>query len=656
MNTAPYNTITLNGFQYKVNPGSYRDDPIPYFAQQSRQGQPNFQSYVPEVPTFFDSFHLGYGQLYYEGETSTYYTANGLDASIRRQITLALAACSTGMANGNQMEPINYWIPYRQTLFAVGSTGVYKWNPSGSPNGWSLSLAGSINGQIFGQPAVFAVSSVNPTASLPAGQYLIVPGASWQNFLGGTASAWVTVGTAAAHMVTIRNEMWKAYYDQFGNWQVVKTTDGISYPNPNNISTQADIGTATVNSLLNYDNRLFILSLNGITTLDSSGTVFSAAPEIGIYEDNRFLKGASVFHDVARIPSDFGMLKYSGSTILNPQTIQTVTSIGPDQNSWAMSDVRGHFVGTAPDVNFLYATLNSDAGNGYVLKYNDYPDAQVDGQGWHPIMMFTGTPMGAITVSQLPWYGTPYPTLWFSAGNIIYQARLPSENENPLTNTNLQFQTSGTLDLPIIDDGMPSLLKDYIRYVVEFAAPSNTTVSMYAQINNSGTFNSTGGTVTATTAVFEFDFSTVGTTGYNIQPRLQLTASTSGPTATQTPYVRSIVLHHLIRPIQRDQWEFDVVADNNTWPGDNLTAHDKIKNLRLARNTVQPVLFFDLFNEGHQVTFENLGIRQTSRKEGDGPAFLASVQLKAYAINKYYTMSAYTQVSFTSDPSTQGIS
>jgi hypothetical protein len=653
--TAPYNTITLNGFQYKINPGSYRDDPIPYFAQQRRTGQPDFNGYVPEVPTFFNSFHLGYGQLYYEGETQNYYTSNGLDASIQRQITLALAAASTGMANHNQMEPINYWAEFKQTLFAVGSTGVYSWAPTGSPNGWSLSLAGSINGVTFGQPAVYAVSSLSATASLPAGQYLIVPAASWQYFLGGTGSAWVPVGTMAAHLQTIRNEMWKAYYDQYGNWQIVKTTDGLTYPNPNNISTLADNGAATINSLLNYDNRLFVIGLNGITTIDSAGTVYSVGPEIGKYEDNRFLRGADVFHDIAYIPSDFGMLSYTGSVVLNPQTEQTVTSVGPDQHSWTQSDVRGHFRGVAPDVNFLYATMDADSGSGYVMKFRDYPDAS-PGQGWHPIEKFTTGKMGQPRVSQLPWYGQPYPVLWFSAGPVVYQMRLPTENDNPLTNSNLQYQTSGTLDLPIIDDGMPSLLKDYVRYVVEFSAPTNSSVSMFAQINQSGTFNSVGGTVTATTAVFEFDFSDVGTTGYNIQPRLRLTASTSQPTASWTPYVRSIVLHHLIRPIQRDQWTFDVVADNNAFPGDNMTAHDKIKNLRAARNTITPILFFDLFNEGHQVTFENLGIRQTGRKEGDGPIFLASVELKSYAINRYYTMSAYTQVSFTSDPATQGIS
>lgn len=646
VNTGRYDQVTINGFQYKCL--SFSAQELPYFAQQRREGLPTFQNYVPEVATLWDSWHLGYQQLYYDG-SPTYYTANGIDASILRQLTLALAACSTGQATASVFPNVQQFIEFNQSLYAVGSINVYKWNPNASPNGWVMSA--SFGSQVLGQATVYSVASLAGTASLPAGNYLIVPGASYQNFLSATQGAtWVTVGTMAAHLQTIRNEMWKTYYDQAGNWQIAKTTDGITYPNPNSISTLADVGAATITSLVNYDNRLFLYGTNGLTTLDSSGTVYAVAAELGSYTDNRAMRNAAVFHGLLYIPSDFGIFEYTGSVVLNPQTQRTITSIGPDTKSWSQSAVRGHFHGLAPDVNYLYGTMTDDAGNGYLMKYRDYSDAQ-PGQGWHPIQTFPNAGGLGIQVSQLPWYGTPYPVLWFSMGSQIYHINLPSQNDNPLTASFAIYQPQGTIDLPILDDAMPPLTKTYIRYVVEFVAPSLTNVAMFAQYGQNGTFNAVGGAISATTATFEFDFPYVGAQAFNIQPRLQLTASVTGAVATQTPYVRSIVLHHLIRPVQRQLWDLQISADQKVMPNDQQTPFQKLQNLRAARNTPGPIVFYDLFGNGHLATVEQLSWQQSARLEGSGPMFTAKVQLESYAVTQSLTMSAFTMISFTQDTS-----
>ena len=674
------NTVQIAGITVKVKPGSYSVDDLAYWQTQSRAGQPTVSDVIPEVPIFWDSLHAGYGSLYYnlpqdvpngQNTAAEYLTAQNMDASIVSQLTLGPGVATTGIAGTTSVgQQITQWREFGQTLFAVASQNVLCWVPTASPAGW-VNVLSKTTGSIPANANIGLATVFTATygASVPAaGQYLYVPTGSSGYWVASTASTWSHIvaasaagfgaasGQSPAHFATVANRLWQAALDTNGVWRLAQSSDGVSWA-PANIF-QGGNGTATITSLLSYDNRLYVFSTQGLQTIDNAFNVIDLVPEFGKYGDPQFGFGSDMWHSYAWIPIRSGLLQFSGANVLNTQTEDALKSLGPDQMSNSTSNVRGRFAGVAPDVNFLYGAMNSVASNGFLMKYRDYPDLQ-PGQGWHPIVSFPGQQVGAPHVSALPWYGQSYPILWTSAGSTnvgIYQARLPQDGDNTLTDANSLYALNGTLDLPIIDDNLPLYPKNFIRFTADVSCPTGTSIQLFASIDatvaGSPNFVAVGGVVVGTTGIAEWDFPSNGSqTGQKIQPRIQFTSTPAmdgGITATQTPVMRSLMMQHYIRPLRRRYWSMDLVAEDKSFPQDGLTAVQKIQALDGARQQVGPIVFQDLLQQYSICTFQRFTYSQSDRLIDKGVQLLAHVELQDGAVTGFYTQSAYTMFSLTS--------
>jgi hypothetical protein len=626
--------ITIGSYLYKYM--TYVYDDVNFFAPASRQGSPRYQDFVPETVIAWRSWHFGYGEYYYsesgdplQVSSNVYYDAEGIDASVEQQITLGPAVNQTFLTTGASVgDTVDQFIDYRGVQYAIGQKNAFRWDPTASPNGWSLS--GSFGNVQTGQATVYAIDPLAGTAILPSDLYLMVPTASHQWFYNG--ATWRSVATQAAHLLTIRNELWKAYTDSTtGIWYIAKSVDGVTYPNGlTTTNYKAGSGVATVNSLLNYDNRLFWQDTQGVKAIDQFGTIYDMLPEIGNYGDLGLGKGAAEWHGVAYIPSNTGLLQLHGSNVLNTQTSQAMVSIGQDRQSWSKSEVRGKYAALAPHVNYLYGTMNAQSGNGFILKYRQYPN-NTPNHGWHPLVKFEGQTMHGIKVSALPWYGTQYPILWTGVDNDIYMTRLPSENDNTLLDGNTTYQTQGHLDLPIIDANIPTFKKSWIQVVVDLINQDQTIVQVQASFDG-GAFT-TLGSIDRMTGVFEYDFASVlASASFTIQLRLSLYTRD----ITQTPVIRSVALHFVFRPPLRGQWHLELLPQEAAVPNDNNTSQDKVLQLKAARNEASLVNFIDVDGTNYQVTVEKMSLKLQAREANRGAQMVASVTLQDYALPGWY--------------------
>ncbi len=627
MPTAPTNNewVTISGKQYRCVEGTYSYVDSQYFSIPYRLGDPSFETFVPETVTDWVTWHRGFGDLYYK-DPEAYYTTTGIDASIVNQMTLGLAAATTyqsGAASGATIgETITNFVDFLGKTYAFGNTKAWVWDPTTSPSGWTLSK--SFGFGPLGQPAVYSIT--NGAATPGVGRYLSVPvGTATQAFFDGTT--WLGVGTSIAHLQAIRNELWKAYFDSNNTWQLAKSVDGVTYAASNMIGD----GTATVNSMFSYSNQLFLNTTDGIESVDNTGKFWDILPEVGLYADPTLGQGANVFHDVAYIPTNRGLLQFTGSSSLSVTAGSTTLSYGPDVKSTSQSGVRGKIRYVAPHINYAYMTFNTFDNHGVILKFRDYPDTQ-PGQGFHPIWTGASTGvMGAAKVSTYPWYGgAAYPILWFSYNNDIYHMDLPLVNDNPLANAGMQYQTSATIDLPIISDNMPSVPKYPIRFYADLTATTNTTLAMYLSLDN-GTFNLVA-SATGTQGVISFDVATNQVQYNTAQIRVQM--STTNPLAT--PVLRSLQYHHLIRPYFLRQWQMQLLLQSDSLRQTPETTKGQLSDLEAARKSVAPFTYIDKMNYAWVVTMEKLNTQETIKEPDNEPTLVASVTLLDRNITGFY--------------------
>ncbi len=621
----PY--IILNGQTYKIE--SYSYDDAQYFVPPLRQGLPKYEDFAPETVIGWRSWHHGYGDLYYD-DTQTYYEAVGVDASIVGQITLAPLMASTAQVTGSAVgQGVTQFQEFKNELYAVGQNTLLYWVPSASPNGWTI--AASLGGHL-GKSAQFTVLA--PTASFAPGQYLYVPTAT-QYWVFSNASTFTAIGTAAAHFEVVGNRLWRGAFGASGQWTISNSADGATWQT--NGIFQLGNGVATLNWLMSYDSVLYMMSTQGLSSIDSLGNTIDLAPEIGRYADASFGVRSDTFHGIAYIPSSQGLLQFNGSQVINPQTSQAMKSIGPDVNSWSQSEVRGRIQGLAPYVNYLYGTMQSTSGNGYVVKFRDFPDIN-PGQGWHPIAKFAGATMGAIKVSNLSWgAGNAYPILWVSAGNTIYETRLPQDNDNSLTSMSVLYNNTGTITFPIVNDHIPTFKKTFIRMVLDISCPSQTSVEVDASLDN-GPYNSVA-VISGTTGVLSYSFQPTASYNfaYQIQPRLTLSSTASN----QTPVVRSAALHHVINQPVKGQWNMVLSLEEKAIPNQNKTSSNLYADLVTARNVLSLIPFSDWDDQIHFVSFIHMNPTWVAREPGRGPQFTANVILQDFGLTGALVGSAY---------------
>ncbi len=314
----PY--VIIDGTRYKVENYSYDD--VQYFVPPRRQGLPKYSDFSPETVLGWRSWHHGYGELYYN-DSQSYYESVNSDASIQGQITLSPLMASTARVGSTAIgEQIIQFPDFKGEQFAIGTNTVFYWMPSGSPNGWNVAIPSGSLGGITGKSANFTVMA--PTASFAAGQYIYVPNAS-QYWAGTNASTWTRVGTMASHFEAVGNRLWRGAYGSSGQWTISNSADGATWQT--NAIFQLGNGVATMTWLMDYDDRLYMMSTQGLSSIDNLGNIADLAPEIGHYVDPRFGIRSNTFHGIAYIPSAQGLLTFNGSQIINPQTSQAMKSI-----------------------------------------------------------------------------------------------------------------------------------------------------------------------------------------------------------------------------------------------------------------------------------------------------------------------------------------
>lgn len=624
----PY--IWLNGFKFKVVNYRYSDSDA--FAPQRREGLPKYEDYVPETVLSWSTWHKGYGDLYYQDQES-YYESVGLDASILGQITLSPLAATTSLTNGGPIgDTVHDFLEGNGVLYAFGKQNVLFWDPTASPAGWSsFATPTSASGTPgdFGTPAIFRVNAAASTAIVPGGSYMYVGSGDYQYMWQLDGPAFAYFATTASHFMTIRNELWKLFFTN-NQWQLAKTSDGVTYPNANILTTAG--GAATINGLLNYDNRLYFSGPGGIQTIDYLGEVIDLVPETARYTDANFGKISTVFHGIAYLAENDSILQFNGTSVANTMTTQSLHSIGPDVKSWSQSNVRGPWNGFAPDTNFLYATRTSAPGDGWLLRFRDYPDLQ-PGQGWHPLVKFPSDPenqifieMGACKVSQL----NGEPILWVANNYYIFAIRLPRTNDNPLLDQDCRYQHLGYLDLPVIDAHLPSLTKTWISFVLDLTGTTNTWVEMEATLDDG--FVQPVEAVAQGEGIFTFSFASNTANSDKIRPRLLLATEND----TQTPVVRSIALHYVLNPPLRGQWQVEVLAQEEGVSGDYATSGGKLQQLRDARNLSGLVNLIDLDGSNWSVTFNKLDLSLQAREPNRGAQLVATVVLQDYGLQNFY--------------------
>ena len=355
-------------------------------------------------------------------------------------------------------------------------------------------------------------------------------------------NTWTQDGNSnkADNFAVVGDELWRAYN---GN-KVAKSSDGGTSASWAAAITVGDADSA-ITGLVVLDDRLYITKEDGLFTLTADATQVDQdlLPELHGRKDSLNGVGASVWRNEAWIPFRQGFYRYTPG-IISPA--------GPEVETGNTSPVRVRITAAAGDDYFLYAALQNESGNTYVMSFGQVATSASEAAAWHPLADLGGVDCRHMFVSSVP---GPNPRLYFGRDADIGYMVLPRSSPNPTLDSNCRFATSGSLYLTRFDANFLAQDKAYLACSIlgEGLNGNQEYIDIYHKVAGSGTYSLLGRYGSDPGSRQEFA-ATVAAKYLDL--RLNLASSDS----TKTPICSSVALAYAVRTDYKRQFRFFVRA------------------------------------------------------------------------------------------------
>lgn len=204
---------------------------------------------------------------------------------------------------------------------------------------------------------------------------------------------------------------------------------------------------AAITALAAVGDLLYIGKEEGLFALDATGVAAQLTPELRPWGGSENCRGMRPWHGALWVPHRRGLYRYEdlGDTGFH------VTSAQPGREA-VDNPVRGQVTALAGDDHWLYAALWTGS-DSYILAGRETAEGMI----WHPILFLAGRQCLALHISGL-WSS---PRLFFGAGPDVGYIILPRQADNPLSDPDCRYATSGRFYYASHDSGVPATTKLY---------------------------------------------------------------------------------------------------------------------------------------------------------------------------------------------------
>jgi hypothetical protein len=534
----PYDMM-LAGEGYMLAKGpagepAYSEEKLEFFPPRQSASDASYANFPPEAEATWavPDFAGGYGQpRETDGLTNRYYYGLGVDCRIPGQVTLApevktAATSGTGTLVGSFELGTTLYVAAGR--YCLSSTDGDSWSVSKDFGAGNTAAAAAVFQGTSG--TTYAFVAMASGSGDPA--YWLYDG-----------STWVQDGTLnkADRFAVVGDELWRGYD---GN-KVAKSSNGGTSATWASAITVGDADSA-ITGLLVLDNRLYITKEDGLFTLTDDATQIDQdlLPELHGRKDAGNGVGSTVWRNEAWIPFRQGFYRYTPGSI---------SPVGPEVETGNTSPVRGRITAAAGDDYFLYAALQNESGNSYLMSFGGAATAATGAiAAWHPLADLGGVDCRHMFVSSIP--GTN-PRLYFGRDEDIGYIVLPRSSPNPTLDSNCRFATSGSLYLSRYDARFPAQDKAYLACSILGIDldGNNEYVDVYYKAAGAGSYSLLGRYDTDPGSRQEFAATVAGK---YLDLRLDLVSSGS----TATPKCTSLALAYAVRTDYKRQFQFFVRA------------------------------------------------------------------------------------------------
>lgn len=344
------------------------------------------------------------------------------------------------------------------------------------------------------------------------------------------------------------------------------------------------------------EDKLYVLTMEGLYELDTAPAtwtfqlIFPTPGGIAVY-GRRMIVGddGAVWFSVGvddDTPAPFYRMVVSGDS-------RIITSVGLNLGDGVISDMLGSVRYMTSAGGFMFASIGGGKAsrNARIVTWN--------GKGWHS-MRKHGTANEKIEAIAISSADDNLVRLHYAirtgdaTSDTVF---LGQPLVNPASGVSIKRETTGFIDLPYIDGGMPLIAAAWLRFGINASALSATNSGEFIQM----TYGLNGASrTTSPSTPFEFVSGTLtqalpasadGTPGVGVSARnigTRVTLNRDGGTNTDTPELEDVEINYLKIPSTLEGYIFTVDVKASTGTDEQV-----ISDLKTARNlSTLPILVY----------------------------------------------------------------
>lgn len=631
-------TMTVSGTSYPliVDPNSVAKTDIVDFAPRAVSGTPTYSTLGLYLDIAQEGFNHGFGQWEFTEPKSYSYAGHGVDAR-HGFIQLYTEASAVGSIAAGWY--VNKMIEQNSIPLMATSDGIAVIKPSDGAIATYLPGVGGFRDVISNGKYAFASCSgqlrkiyiAHPTSANATSATFSTAGFEDVNQWQG-GKAWVFDGTGASAAVnitastaTVVTATWGGGTPDTSSWILLIHTTGNAGNTPDNFYKMAVFG-GSVWAIEYGTNYLHFWSATNGSTAEGHGTtdasVVTCGPvghalqnlagfqgqlwafrSDGVWTINEQDKDALAYHTLdfsnEASTSNFATVIVWQGFIIFPvrnrlykyrSGLQDITP--PVWDEYPPYKQFGNFQTLFTCGKFLYCLGQSNAANAgetYETTTGFASLLATDGVGWHKLWDIPLTSPSHFGANIDPYNNYLY-TYAYSAGTgYVYKIRLQPYSDLAYPT----YPTTGTYNFytSYYYFGMARIPKSFASVILHGDFTTGTSVAVYFRVDATQAWTSLG---SFTSDMQEVDFPTA-TTGKRVQLKLVL-ATTN---ASNSPFIKAIILKVMLRPTVKYGLNCDVLVSDNLSDQNRkmlgLTAKQIKTALEAARNSVAPITLVDLW-------------------------------------------------------------
>jgi len=352
------------------------------------------------------------------------------------------------------------------------------------------------------------------------------------------AEQWTTVTAHQARRLALHD----AYLWWADERNLVGATDGTTWGGTVAVGDK----TYPIRNMLSWNGYLYVGKDDGLYRVTySTGYPASGSPTAAKILDFSPMANAVNFAAMCEHQGDLVFTLEHGLIRFTPGGV--VTPISPDTALNLAADERAVYRAARSAMNVLWVAAEGHLG-GYssLLALADWH--------WHSLVTVPRRGDMLRSVAVEPGLYGAEPRVWFKAGLQVAYVTMPATTQKRWLWSNMDYATSGYLDLSWIDGNIRTINKDWIAVEVDADDVGSGAGEPYVVISwrpDEVTAWATVGTIN-TTGITSLTFPT-STYGAKAQLRVTLYRGTLAEVAT-TPQVQAVVLKYMERPADSVAW------------------------------------------------------------------------------------------------------